>query len=242
MIGVGVPIGQEVAGPKKRALFGHRSAHRARSGEGRFQPWNGLTPTPGGDVISRSRPALTPPPARSPLLLLLLFNTTRTTSGPRSAAVQHNARAWCFRKSVKGRVLSLRPPRRLRNIKLHEGHVIYHARQDAQTQHTDGTWHGFWTPTSRQENMSKFHRALYGCSFGALKLCERCTVNRYTVSIFLCYRDILGIGRPTDLGCISLLGCFTGICRDCPEIVNLGDHLGCSGYCPHSRDSYYTEI
>ena len=46
MIGVGVPIGQEVAGPKKRALFGHRSAHRARSGEGRFQPWNGLTPTP----------------------------------------------------------------------------------------------------------------------------------------------------------------------------------------------------
>ena len=43
MIGVGVPIGQEVAGPKKRALFGHRSAHRARSGEGRFQPGNGLT-------------------------------------------------------------------------------------------------------------------------------------------------------------------------------------------------------
>ena len=42
---MGVPIGQEVAGPKKRALFGHRSAHRARSGEGRFQPWNGLTPT-----------------------------------------------------------------------------------------------------------------------------------------------------------------------------------------------------
>ena len=47
MIGVGVPIGQEVAGPKKRALFGHRSAHRARQGEGRFQPRNGLTPTPG---------------------------------------------------------------------------------------------------------------------------------------------------------------------------------------------------
>ena len=41
---------------------------------------------------------------------------------------------------------------------------------------------------------------VYGCSFGALKLCERCTVNRYTVSIFLCYRDILGIGDELEVG------------------------------------------
>ena len=53
MIGVGVPIGQEVAGPKKRALFGHRSAHRARQGEGRFQPRNGLTPTPCGEKTTK---------------------------------------------------------------------------------------------------------------------------------------------------------------------------------------------
>ena len=76
---------------------------------------------------------------------------------------------------------------------------------------------------------------MYGCSFGALKLCERCTVNRYTVSIFLCYRDILGIGRPTDLG-FSVASRYSGASPEfteiIPEIVNLGDHLGRSGYCP----------
>ena len=91
--------------------------------------------------------------------------------------------------------------------------------------------------TSRQEIMSKFHRALYGCSFGALKLCERCTVNMYTVSIFLHGRDILGIGRPTDLHAdlgFSVASRYSGASPEfteiIPEIVNLGDHLGRSGY------------
>ena len=60
-------------------------------------------------------------------------------------------------------------------------------------------------------------------------------MNRYTVSIFLCYRDILGIGRPTDLGCIShtrVSGASPEFTEIIPEIVNLGDHLGRSGYCP----------
>ena len=78
---------------------------------------------------------------------------------------------------------------------------------------------------------------MYGCSFGALKLCERCTVNRYTVSIFLCYRDILGIAyivlgaRPiSDASRYS--GASPKFAEIIPEIVNLGDHLGRSGYCP----------
>ena len=36
------------------------------------------------------------------------------------------------------------------------------------------------------------------CSLGALKLCEQCTVRGTRFSILLCYRDILGIGCPTD--------------------------------------------
>ena len=37
--------------PEERVLFGHWSAYRARRGEGRFQPRNGLTPTSAGRTI-----------------------------------------------------------------------------------------------------------------------------------------------------------------------------------------------
>ena len=39
-------------------------------------------------------------------------------------------------------------------------------------------------------------------------------MNRYTVSILLCYRDILGNWVRPILGCISCLGHFTGTRRD----------------------------
>ena len=84
-------------------------------------------------------------------------------------------------------------------------------------------------------------------SFGALKLCELCPVkgtllaSYYAIGTYLVYWYI---GRPTDLG-FSVASRYSGASPEfteiLPEIVNLGDHLGCSGYCPHSRDSYNTK-
>ena len=59
-------------------------------------------------------------------------------------------------------------------------------------------------------------------SFGALKLCELCPVKGTLFSILLCYRVYWAPDRSRLH--LSLLGCFTGIGRDSPEIVNLGDH------------------
>ena len=52
------------------------------------------------------------------------------------------------------------------------------------------------------------------CSLGALKLCELCTVRGTRFSILLCYRDILGIGYPTDHRLHLAFGRFTGTRRD----------------------------
>ena len=52
------------------------------------------------------------------------------------------------------------------------------------------------------------------CSLGALKLCELCTVRGTRFSILLCYRDIIGIGYPTDHRLHLAFGRFTGTRRD----------------------------
>ena len=84
---------------------------------------------------------------------------------------------------------------------------------------------------------------VFGCLFGALKLCERCTV--LALANLLCYRDIhmvLGT-RPNILGCPSRFGQgASGVSPELTEIiseiVDLGDHLYCSGYCPVPRVPY----
>ena len=88
---------------------------------------------------------------------------------------------------------------------------------------------------------------VYGCLFGALKLCERCTHGCTVLALanLLCYRDIhmvLGT-RPNILGCPSRFGQgASGVSPELTEIiseiVDLGDHLYCSGYCPVPRVPY----
>ena len=67
-------------------------------------------------------------------------------------------------------------------------------------------------------------------------------VRKVHVSILLCYRDIHGIGYPTDPRLPpSRFGRFTRLTEIITEIVDLGDQLYCSGYCPGPRASYYTD-
>ena len=48
-------------------------------------------------------------------------------------------------------------------------------------------------------------------------------------------------GAQPILGCISPSGASPELTEIMSEIVSLAAHLSCSGYCPHSRDSYYTD-
>ena len=79
------------------------------------------------------------------------------------------------------------------------------------------------------------------CSLGALKLCELCTVKGTRLASYYAIGTYSVLGAQPILGCISPSGASPELTEIMSEIVNLAAHLGRSGYCPHSRDSYYTD-
>ena len=79
------------------------------------------------------------------------------------------------------------------------------------------------------------------CSLGALKLCELCPVKGTRLASYYAIGTYSVLGAQPILGCISPSGASPELAEIMSEIVNLAAHLGRSGYCPHSRDSYYTD-